>query len=38
MEFGLKVSVRNVRNSGRGQLSSEWRQNENDVIMRMTSQ
>jgi len=33
-----KVSVRNertyVRNGGRGQLSSEWCYNENDVIMR----
>jgi len=30
-----KVSVFTyVRNGGRGQLSSEWRQNENDVIMR----
>jgi len=28
------VSVRTyVRNAGRGQLSSEWRHNENDVIM-----
>jgi len=24
-----------VRNAGRGQLSSEWRHNENDVIIRM---
>jgi len=35
------VSVRNVRsfvrNAERGQLGSEWRHNENDVIMRMTS-
>jgi len=30
-----KVSVRTyVRNGGRGQLSSEWRHNENDVITR----
>jgi len=34
-----KVSVRTyirsyVRNGGRGQFSSEWRHNENDVIMR----
>ena len=29
-----KVSVTYVRNVGRGQLSSEWRHNENDVIMR----
>jgi len=36
-----KVSVRNVwtfvHNAGRGQLSSEWRHNENHVIMRTTS-
>jgi len=35
--FRGKTSVRNVRtfvhNAGRGQLSSEWRHNENDVIM-----
>ena len=29
-----KVPVTYVRNNGRGQLSSEWRQNKNDVIMR----
>jgi len=29
-----RVSVTYVRNGGRAQLSSEWRHNENDVIMR----
>jgi len=33
--LACKVSVRSyVRNGGRGQLSSEWSHNENDIIMR----